>query len=334
MQAEVKEICVRHINLNDDRYRTGYGHVSPLSDPEYMKLVRSIRKSGIINIPLLTPDPDSLKNGFSYIPVSGFKRLHAAIDLGMDTVLCRISKDPAPDLFRTAVTENAYIRKFSELDMAVIIRKFMLLTESNDVSEFLPHLDGIPGFEMNRDYAHRLLAFENLPDDIKSAVSRGFLSPVLASDVAASPGYEKSLFFFEHLKMGLNLQREFWNLVHEISKIKDCSVTDILGSSVFSEIMESSMEVAKKRELVSAELKKTRYPHIEKARTFFSETASGLLKGNTEITISHPKNYESRDIPVMFRFRNRNEYKKIVGILERIGDDPGLDSLLSYNLNI
>lgn len=330
MRIKLSEISLQQIDIENDRYRTRYD--STLSDSGYMELARSVRTSGIITPPLLTLADDQGKCPV-YIPVAGFRRLHAAGSAGIRDVLCQIFSGTAVDLFRLAVTENAFCREFSELDKAIIIRKFMSFSKSEDVSEILAQIEGIPGMRMSRDYAERLLRLDNLPEDIKKAVHGGFLSPAIAPDVVSSGDYNKAMFFFEHLRMGLNLQREFWNLAYEISRINNVSVSETLSAKTLSDIMEKNPEISKKRELVTAELRKTRYPHIEKARTFFEETASGLLNGNSDISINIPKNFESREISVTFRFRHKNGYKETLGILAKIGDTSDLDALLSYNLN-
>lgn len=66
--------------------------------------------------------------------------------------------------------------------------------------------------------------------------------------------------------MGLNLQREFCNLVFEISKIRNTSMSGVLADDVFADAIYEVSDQSKKRDLILNEMKKIRSPRLEEAK--------------------------------------------------------------------
>jgi len=328
MLVNTKEVDLDLVDLENTRYRTRF--VCSVSDPGFIDLAKSIESVGIINPPIL-----SFVSG-KYIVVSGVKRLLAAKKIGLNKVICQVCDGDPVVAYKIAIIENSYISTYTELDKALIVRKLFGFLGDNAISSVSDILGGISGLRMNKEYINKLIKLNDMSNDIKDAISKGIVSPaiILEFDFWGNSDSEILLFFLQHLKIGLNLQREFCNLLYEISKVAECGVSDILSGEIFTNIIKSSVDISKKREQIISELRKIRYPHIEKAKNEFAETVTKIVNGDHEILFMRPKNMESSEVSVSFSFKTRSDFIRIVRKLEKTGHHPGFDSLLISNITI
>lgn len=328
MRANAIEVDLNNIDFDDNRYRTRYN--CSVSDSELSELINSIKSVGVINPPILSFDSGR------YVIVSGHKRLFAAKNLGIEKIFCRVSDGSPILLYKIAITENIYTCNYSELDKSLIIRNLFELADDKSISSVLGILNGIPAFRMNQDYIQKLIKLDGISVDVKNAISNGILSPSIALefDFWEHKDSETLLFFLQQFKIGLNLQREFCNLIYEISKIDGAGIVSVLSTPVFTDIINSSIDVFKKRELVLSELRKIRYPHIEKAKRVFAEKAKKIVNNDTSILFMQPKNMESSEVSVSFSFKTMGDYKKRVRKLEEIEGNAELEDLLDINITI
>lgn len=328
MRVNAREVDLRLVDLDDNRYRTKYN--CSVSDSDFLELIRSIESVGIINPPILSFDSGK------FIVVSGLKRLLAAKDLGLEQIFCQVYDDTPIATYKIAIIENLYACTYSELDKALIVRNLFGFIDDKSIHSVLSILNGIPGLRMNRDYINKLIKLDGISIDVKEAISNGIVSPaiVLEFDFWGKQDSETLLFFLQQFKMGLNLQREFCNLLYEISRVAECGISDILSDAAITDIINSGFDVSKKRELILSELRKIRYPHIEKAKRAFAETAKKIVNNDTVISFVQPKNLDSSELSVSFSFKTRDDFKRVVQKLEEIGNNADFDSLLICNITI
>ncbi|WP_027359529.1 ParB/RepB/Spo0J family partition protein [Desulforegula conservatrix] len=328
MRANAIEVDLNHIDFDDNRYRTRYE--CSVSDSDLSELSKSIDSVGVINPPVLSFDSGR------YVSVSGNKRLLAAKTIGLHRVFCLICEESPVDTYKIAITENIYTYNYSELDKALIVKNLFDLMNDRSIDSVLEILNGIPALRMNRDYIKRLIKLDGIPSAVKNAISDGIVSPSIALefDFWEHKDSETLLFFLQQFKIGLNLQREFCNLIYEISKIDGAGIVSVLSTPVFTDIINSSIDVSKKRELVLSELRKIRYPHIEKAKRVFAETAKKIVKNDNSILFMQPKNMELSEVSVSFSFKTMDDYKKRLRKLEEIEGNAELEDLLDINITI
>lgn len=328
MQVNARELDLKLIDLDDDRYRTKY--ICSVSDSDIVELAMSIESVGIINPPIVSFDSGR------YIVVSGLKRITAAKKIGLEKVFCQVCSETTISTYKIAIIDNSYASPYSELDKALIVRKLFELIGDSCIDSVLEILNCIPSMRMNKEYVNKLIRLDGLSIDVKNSISKGVVSPAIALefDFLKRPDSEKLLYFLQQLKIGLNLQREFCNLVYEIAKINECGISDVLSGTILTDIINGSLDVSKKRELILSELRKIRSPHIEKAKKIFFETAIRIVNNDTGISFIQPKNMDSSELSVSFSFKTRNDFKRIAKKLEEIGDCDDLDTLLLCNTTI
>lgn len=325
MPDSIKEIDTRLIDLEDDRYSTQYDSSVPVSD--FSDLKASIQQSGIINPPVITSEKDG------FVVVAGRKRLLAAIELGLDKVLCRIT-DMAPlDAYLLAITDNAYSGSYSELDKAMIVSKLHCFSEYESSDSMMHRLAKIKGMRMNREYLDRLFRLNRLSDDLKKALSDGVVSPsvVLEYDFFINGDAEAVLGFLRLLRLGLNLQREFCNLIFEISKIKECAISEILGSLPEDIMVGAGADVARQREAIMSFLRKMRYPNLEMAKENFAATVRKLVKKDSQVSFLPPRNPDSSEVTVSFSFKTVEGFLSGSGELAQIAKNDKLADILMFS---
>lgn len=329
MRVKVSEIDIDLIDLGNDCYRNRscYSEINQ----DHSDLVQSIESFGILNPPIL-----SFESG-SYIVVSGKRRIEVAKRIGHKTLLCQVFNDTALNLYKIAVVENLNTGTYSELDKALIVSRFADLSKDQANTDSVKYTDNLPsGLRINKDYAQRLLKLNCLSDSIKISIAKGYVSPSIALEYDLRDGndHARVIFYLETLKMGLNLQREFCNLVLEISKISDSTMSDVLSDDILTDIIEGSQEMSKKRELVICELRKIRFPQIEKCRKSFADTSAKLVGKNSDISILPPKNFESNSVSLTFSFNNTERFRKNLAVLERLCEEDDFNLLFSSMLNL
>lgn len=320
MPNNLYEISINEINLDNDCYRTRYE--CPLAVPSDNDIVRSVSLFGVLNPPLLAND----SNG--YVIIGGNRRINAAIKNGIKKLFCRIIDDSILNIYKIAVVDNLYTCDFSEMDKAYIAGRIYDLSGCKSPSELSVIFEEIPGFRINRDYANRLLQINGFPEKIKESICMGFVSSsiVLEYDLSSDPDYERVLFFLENLKMGLNLQREFCNLVFEISKIRNTSMSGVLADDVFADAINEGSDQSKRRDLILNEMKKIRFPRLEEARKNFEDISEKLTGEDREISISRSKNLDSGDVIFSFSANSREKFMTNLAKLGIIAEKKDLDS--------
>lgn len=320
MQNNLSEISLDNIDLDNDCYRTRYE--CPIAVPSDTDIVRSVSLFGVLNPPLLANSPDG------YVIIAGKRRINAAIKNGIKKLFCRIIDDSCLNLYKIAVLDNMYTCVFSEMDKAHMAGRIYALSGCRSSSELSAIFEGIPGLRINKDYANRLLQINGLPGKIKESIFKGFVSSsiVFEYDLINDPDIERILFFLENLKMGLNLQREFCNLVFEISKIRNTSMSGVLADDFFADILNKEPDQSKRRDLFLNELKKIRFPRLEEARKNFEDISAKLTENHREISISRSKNLDSSDIVFSFSANSRAKFTSNLTKLGIIADKKELDS--------
>lgn len=111
---------LREIRENPDLLR----HIDR-SDPDYLGLVDSVRKRGILQPILVREVIDPLIGDFVYLLVDGLNRFNAAKDAGLDTIPCKIVVMSDEDVLYTQVVTNTHRIETKPVELARQFQKIM-----------------------------------------------------------------------------------------------------------------------------------------------------------------------------------------------------------------
>ena len=306
-------VPLRKINLRDERFRTSYFFdLSPL--------VRSIRKAGLAGPPLLR------KEGKGFIVVSGWKRVLACRELGLNEIAAFVTEDKSDRrLFLRALEENLAARRLGLAEKAGVVLRLrqMGLHDRRILRTYLPLL-GLPA---TADHLESVLALAGAEDEVKRLVEEKDLPlSVVRSLLRFRPAERRRLLPLLR-PLGQNKQKELLDDIWEIGRRDSIQVRRIFQRGEIRRALASAgLPPLQKVERVRHLLKKMRYPRLSAREEAFAAALRriGWPKG---IAIQPAPFFEDEDITVSFRFRNREELAVCLDKLAAAAGHEEIDDL-------
>ena len=305
------------VDFSDTSYR-----ISTRSD--ISDLVESIRRIGLLVPPLLKPAGEKL------IIVSGFLRLNACRQLGIETASARL----VPQAFDTlacahcAVAENGLQRQLNPLEAA---RGISLLADAVSDEQKLPAEAAAAGLPGNFDMIAKLLQVVELPAAVQARLADGSIGVAMALELGRQSTEFSSACaeIFSELRVGLNRQREILGLINEISARDGVSPLDLIRMDVLQDVIEDAdLERPQKISRVRDWLYHRRYPRLADAEDAFAENRKQLKLGKN-IQLKPPRFFESDRYTVSLQFSSTEELQEQLKRIESVTDDAHLKDILS-----
>lgn len=120
------------------------------------------------------------------------------------------------------------------------------------------------------------------------------------------------------LRPGVNLVKEFKELLYDISKRDGVTPQEIIaGSNISGIIADQRISGPDRLKHIKQILLELRFPELAKADKRFKETFR-LLKLNPKIKITPVPFYEDNKLKVEFNYRNPSELNDIIESLEKL----------------
>jgi ParB family chromosome partitioning protein len=290
---------------------------------ELDNLILSIQKLGLMHAPVLKYNPPG------YNIVCGFRRIAACRNLGWTQIRARVLRKNFGffEMAQLAVADNALQRPLNLIETS---RALKLLTGVNTEKEVLVAAAAELGLPLSPDIVPKLKKICDLPLAIQKAILANVidLSMALELDRFNPADGQALLGLFDHLKLGLNRQRELLLLLEEISQREETPIQQLMTEKPLNHILDNTkIDRSIKRQKVRTYLRRRRFPMISKAETQYNAFVKQLKLG-PNINLMPPKDFEGMTYTMTIRFDNRKELKNLKEKLEKIIQHPGLGKIL------
>lgn len=317
MDFTEKAIELASIDLEDFSYKI-------TTSTEIKDLVDSIRKTGLINPPILK------KKGSKFIIISGFRRIFALKEIGFSHIESRIidSGEKSLRCIELAVADNASQRQLNPIEQSRALNCLSDILEDELNLKKEAYSLGLP---WNVHFINRIKKLSFLPEFIQQCILNDTITMTIAlelNDLGADVGTRLAK-LFNDLKLSLNKQKEIITLAKEISLRESISFSDVIESNIIIDVLtDSDLDRIQKTGKIRSYLKERRFPSITKANKEVKESIKKLnLKGGIKMT--PPRNFEGNIFNLSFAFKNLNELKKQKQILDRILQSSELLKILT-----
>ena len=317
MLAGSAVIELRKVDFSDSTYRI-------TTRTAVADLIESIERFGVLVPPLVKPVGDRFKI------ISGFLRLEACRQLGVETTGVRLVAADCPDLVcaHCAIAENGLQRRLNPLETA---RAVALLATTVPEKKRLPAEAIAAGLTDNPDMIAKLLQVVKLPEAVQAHLAEGAIGMAMALALGRETAEfgTKCAGIFGDLRIGLNRQREILLLLSEIATRDDVLPLDIIEHDAIAEILsDADLDRPLKVNRIRDWLYHRRYPNLASAEDTFAERRSRLKLGK-DIQLKAPRNFESDRYTISIQFSSVEDIRALLKRIERISDDSNMKAILS-----
>jgi ParB-like chromosome segregation protein Spo0J len=300
------------IDFNDNTFviRFGAGKLLRLN---------SIREVGLINLPILKE-----KDG-GYLIISGYKRLLACKELGIEEVLSKVYNPQEitnKGCLKIVFYENE--ERFGDMEKAELLMKFKTLCklEESELRQDVLSLLGIPQSQKNCEKYFRLAGLER---EIKEAFYSQKITleqAVILSEMPSPSRMEMLERVFLRYKMNTNESREV------VKEIQEACMRDKKGiREVIDEIEIKISQGDIKTDSFRRELKLMRYPMLNGVEEEFK----GCLKDLNlpkDVTIHHTPFFEGNHVEIRVKIESAKRFSEILSYFESVRKMALIDKLL------
>ncbi len=299
------------IDLDDRRYIFTY---EPLISP----MITSIKNVGLLNPPILEKTRAN-----KYRIVTGLKRILALKHLNMNKFQAKIAHiqrdEESLRLFLINLYENITTRPLNKIEKAIILDKLtnqFCIDKEYVIKSYLPLL----GLGQNPEVLRRYLQLVKLEDYLKIALIEDTISIDMALKMfKMTPTARRKIFqLFSDLNFGKNRQKEFINLIQDISKIQNQSIDSILQHPDIQKIIkDESLTSPVKINRIKQLLLKMRYPKFTAIEHDF-ENIKRELKLPPTISLHEPAFFETNKYRLELVFQSNQEFGEQLARLNEI----------------
>ena len=278
-------------------------------------LLDSIQKIGVVNPPVLK------KKGDRLLIVTGYKRILALKELGLDRVGGIILSEEVSDLrcLEMSIYDNVCTRKLNEVEKAILISKLSkYISPEQIIDTYFPLLD-LPKRRQTYEF---YLWISRLSYDAKRmlALERISIKALRLLYERERPEEEINLFveLLKKIRFSFNYQLQLIELIGDICRKEKKSLAQLLEEeAIFSIIESKSLTNDDKVKKIMEILRKRNFPHLYEAQEKFEKEIRklGLPEG---VIIKASPYFESPYFGLEIKFRNGEELRVILSKLSKI----------------
>lgn len=290
------------------------------------QLSRSIKEVGVINPPVVQKTSD----GYFRI-VCGFRRVHAARELQIQELICKVIPCEIKDLdlLLIALYDNLTTRPFHPLEKSFIIEKLEQFVDPKEIiAKYFPLL-GLPPHKKGYD---DIACLARLEKPVRDAVYRGDLAQPVAVRLSQLSRQDRMSVFdlLEKVHLSVSKQKEVSEYLIEISQRETISLSDLIKSQQITELFENDrLSKSQKGESIRSYLRCRRFPQITRMEDKFTRIHRGLqLKTGTKLL--PPPSFESNTFQIQFGVNSTEDLKKKIQQLEESQKKPGWEELFGF----
>ena len=316
MKIKIINVEIDEIDSRDDFFR-----ISSPFNPS--KLAQSINAIGLINHPYI------IVKDSKFSIVSGFRRFSACRFLKLKRISVKLidPKTSVIDCSKLAVSDNIFQRDLNLIEQS---RCYTLLDSvCKDKETFYKALSDT-GLPENPALITKIIPLCRLPQSIQTGIEKEAI-PLAIAQLLLEIDETSALFLsdlFQKLSLGLNKQREIFQLVIEIAKRDDLSLGDLLHHKTLENIMEDNqLDKAQKAFKIRQWLKEKRYPQLSgKLKTYRIEVEK--LKLGHRIRLTPPAYFEGQKFNLSLDFSNIQDLVDFRDVIRQLEENDYLISLL------
>lgn len=316
MEFEYRSVLVERILTEDTRFKISTGIVPA-------DLVASIRLVGLLSPPILIAGTEG------YQIVSGFKRVAALCQLGLNSIPARLLDPGTPiaTCIRVAILENSSQRSLNLVEQANAVG--LLATFFAEPRQLADAACSV-GVPVNPGMAEKLKKLAAMESALKTGVLDGTIALPVAIQIQSmeDPAAMHALTaLLKELGLSLNRQRELLDWIASICRRDDISVSHLLANEpIVDYLRDPEMDRRQKGLLIRKFLKTSRYPTIQSHEERFKDIVKKLaLEKGTALTA--PPHFESPVYALRFEFSSYDELREKYYKFERILESEALRSI-------
>lgn len=279
-------------------------------------LVKSIKRSGIVNSPVL------VKNSKGNLDiVTGYRRIIAVKSMGFKQLQCRVlSESEIPPLrcLLLNLNDNFTTRNFNEIEKGMVLFRLNRFLSKDEIIESYMPLLGLPSNE--RTYIDFLRIDEELDNDMKQYVAEGRISFQSAERILVIEHGLRSYIvdLLLSLKFNINQQSQLLDYVIDIIHSKKLSLIELLNNTDFKLIyFNEKITNPQKAKAILQYFREKRFPIMVKAEKEFKEKISNLYLPQG-IRINYPPFFEGPSFRLEISFKNGKELNEKVDQLSGV----------------
>jgi ParB family chromosome partitioning protein len=316
MQSKTESIELEKINTNNDFYKiTTCNEIDEIS--------HSIHEIGIINPPVLVQDEQK------FIIVCGFRRIKAAEKNGFSHIQAKIVRYPEKSIecVKIAISDNSFQRKLNLVEQARSIRLLTLFIDApEEIADTASKLN-LPG---NISVIEKLNIISRSDQIIQDFILSDSLSmtTILLIEKLKEKQRIPIARFIQSLNVGLNIQRELFILLTEISFREGIDPIELLAEKFIADILKNdNLEPKQKAVQIRKLLRMRRFPELSRAESHFFDCMK-MLKLDPSIKLHPPKDFESTTYCFSLFF---NSYEELLGSqkkLDEVIDNPVMKKII------
>lgn len=315
MDYELAQVELQDIIQDDHAFR-----ISTTRDKS--SLHGSINTIGLLIPPALRRDTSGLTI------VSGFRRIHACQEVGIQILSVRLLPDDLKplDCLRLAVTENISQRPLNLIETTRAIQHLKKLCPHDQAFSNELAMLGLPA---SRGIIDKLDRLGHLSFELQTAVTDGVIGLDMALSIGKLPPPEQFPFLaiFTQIRMSVSKQRDILTMVKDIAGRDRKTVCEVLQSHAIRAIVDDNdLDRNMKTAAIRLYLKQVRYPNLAKAEANY-QAAVRSLKLGSHIRIDPPVGFEGTTYTLSLRFRNHNDLNAAHQKLGAALENPATESL-------
>ncbi|MBW1797346.1 MAG: ParB N-terminal domain-containing protein [Deltaproteobacteria bacterium] len=289
---------------------------------EIEPLMRSIKRVGLVNSPVLT---EGSKGTMTVI--SGYRRIQAVKSLKWDNIPCRVLQESefSPlECLLLNLHENLATRSLNNVEKGMVLshlNPFLPLTEI--MKDYMPLLD-LPSHEETFDFFLKIE--KELNENIKVYLAQGHISlQVVRMLLDMDPVSVSPIFaLISSLKFNINQQIQLINYIVDISHITKVPGIELLKEQDLENIcLNNNLNTPQKAKAVLRLLRTMRFPLLTEAEKTFNKMVSSLNLPK-RVRIDPPLFFESPDYRLEILFKEGKELREKI---ERLFQMKGIEAL-------
>ncbi|MBI4772646.1 MAG: ParB/RepB/Spo0J family partition protein [Deltaproteobacteria bacterium] len=316
VHASTESVPLSRLDLSERSHCLSFGR-------DLEPLLRSIQAIGLVQPPVVCRGKDDLLT-----VLSGFRRIEALVDLGVEILPCRVldrSLDPM-DRLSLAFWENLSHRGFNIVEKARAVDAFSLLQGSEKTMEnVMPAL----GLHPHLRELERMKKTAGLPEPVLLALVDGRIFPDPAIYLTEFPESDRMPVFecLTYLNLNLNQQKEFLEMLRDLCLRDGVSARRVLEDEDVRRLLDHpAWSRPQKADRMKRWLKDQLNPRLKAAETAFDEQLRELrLPGR--VRIAHAPFFEAEGLRVTMDAANGAELLETVRELNRVFESGGVEKL-------
>lgn len=279
-------------------------------------LMASLGNIGMIHRPWVTRG-----KGDHWEVVTGFRRILALVRLNrqLSPVIDVSDSGASPvELFRAHLYDNIATRRLNAIEKAMVLDHLAAWLPLEEISrQYMPLLNLPPRLELLNCFRELL----KLEDSAKTWFARKGVSLKMMELLANKEGAEATsavLGWMGKLKLNINYQYEFFELIIEITSREGLSTRQLLTEEPYSAFMESrEATVSHRTKSVLNALKMRRFPRLFKAEELFSKNISDISLPEG-VKVDHSPYFENPEYRMTITYRSGEELREKLLRLSRL----------------